>query len=125
MECVFGPCVCVCLLAYVHLNVHLPMSLSLCVCVCVCTQVIEFLLCVYVCVCSCVGAVCLQSYCLFNVCTVDSPCLMQCSYLSTFQNDSETPEGINPELMDRLMGEKEKGRDDDRGRRRKRLILRI
>lgn len=30
------------------------------------------------------------------------------------QNDSMTLEGINPELMDRLMGEKEEGRDDDR-----------
>lgn len=40
---------------------------------------------------------------------VDFPCLMQCSYLSKM-----TLEGINPELMNRLMGEKEKGRDDDR-----------
>lgn len=93
----------------------------------VCVFVLRLLnfCCVCMCVCSCVGAVCLQSYYLFNVCTVDSPCLMQCSYLSTFQNDSETPEGITPELMDRLMGEKEKGRDNDRGRRRKRMILRI
>lgn len=57
--------------------------------------------------------VCLQLYSLFNVCTVDlCVCLMLHSYSSTFQNDSETPEGIYLELMDRLLkkGERVKER---------------
>ncbi len=38
-------------------------------------------------------------------------CLMQCSYSSTFQNDSKTPEGIKLELMDRLLKKRETERE--------------
>lgn len=53
-------------------------------------------------------------YCLFNVCILDfflCVCLMQCSYSSTSQNDSETPEGITLELMDRLLKKREGFKD--------------